>query len=62
MNYHLQKEGLKVENLCEDLRDGVVLAKFLEVLIGEEVKKIRKNPKLRIQVLVNVIWLSVTDD
>lgn len=50
MNYHLQKEGLKVEHLGEDIKTGVVLAKFLGLLIGEEVKRIRPNPKLRIQV------------
>lgn len=42
-----------IEDLFADLSDGVNLASLLEILTGEKILKIRKNPKLRIHKIEN---------
>lgn len=34
MNYHLEKQGVEIKDLVEDLKDGVALCKLLGTLLG----------------------------
>lgn len=39
MNVHLSKRGLKVDNLSNDLTDGVLLINVLEEISGQKIPK-----------------------
>lgn len=55
MNSKLKCRGIVVNDLYEDLKSGVVLYNFLEVLTGESLKRFGKlnNGKMRIQQVAN---------
>jgi hypothetical protein len=53
MNSHLEKRNMKVTNLQEDLRDGILLANLIEVLANTTLK-ITTAPKLPSQKLDNI--------
>lgn len=40
MNQYLSKKGCRVEDLYEDLRDGVTLIVLLEILSGDKIVSI----------------------
>jgi hypothetical protein len=51
----LGKRGKAVENLQEDLKDGLKLLSFLEVISGKTVAtKYEKKPTMRIQKIQNL--------
>lgn len=57
-NNHLKSRGLNIEDLTEDVKNGVLLLNLLEVIGGESVKtvlnvKYNKKPKMKIQMLEN---------
>jgi len=54
MNVHLSKRGLKVENLSNDLQDGVLLINVLEEISGQKIPKYHKVVKMRIHKTENV--------
>ena len=43
MNQYLSKKGCRVEDLYEDLRDGVTLIVLLEILSGDKIVSIAPN-------------------
>lgn len=54
-NLHLMKRGKAVDELQEDLKDGLKLLSFLEVISGKTVAtKYEKKPNLRIQKIQNL--------
>merc|ERR1711974_71739 len=54
VNTYLAKRGLALEDLEDDLVDGIKLINFLEQISGEKVGKYDKKPKMRIQRMQNL--------
>ena len=57
-NNHLKKRNIEIEDLYEDVKDGVALLNLMEIIGGESVKqvlnvKFNKKPKMKIQMLEN---------
>ena len=54
MNKYLKQKNMKVENLFEDIKDGVCLLSLLEVLSGEKLK-MEKGKLMRIHHVNNIL-------
>jgi len=55
VNSHLNKRGQKLDNIQDDLKDGLKLISFLEIIGNEPLPaKYDKKPKLRVQYVSNV--------
>ena len=53
MNHYLNEEGYEVNDIREDLKDGLMLFHLLVILTGEEFKPMNLNPKMRIHKIEN---------
>ncbi|XP_003386482.1 PREDICTED: alpha-actinin-1-like [Amphimedon queenslandica] len=47
-NSHLRKVGIQIKEIDQDLRDGMVLLRLLEVISGEKITPREKKVKLRV--------------
>eukprot|EP01100_Stratorugosa_tubuloviscum_P003200 TRINITY_DN1760_c0_g1_i1.p1 TRINITY_DN1760_c0_g1~~TRINITY_DN1760_c0_g1_i1.p1 ORF type:complete len:1545 (+),score=896.95 TRINITY_DN1760_c0_g1_i1:60-4637(+) len=54
INSYLRKRNVAIENLKDDLSDGVKLIQFLEIISNKTFPKYEKNPKIRIQKIGNL--------
>jgi len=57
-NNHLKKRNIEIEDLYEDVKDGVALLNLMEIIGGESVKqvlnvKFNKKPKMKLHMLEN---------
>lgn len=53
-NSHLRKVGIKINELDQDLRDGLTLLRLLEIISGEKVPPAEKRGKMRVHKINNV--------
>ena len=53
INFHLKPTGMQVDDLFEDIRNGCMLHKLLEIISGEQLPKVSRG-RMRIQQLENV--------
>lgn len=53
-NSHLRKVGIKINDLDQDLRDGLTLLRLLELISGEKVPPAEKRGKMRVHKINNV--------
>lgn len=51
---HLQPTSIQISNIFEDLQDGIVLLKLLEVLCGESIKVPEIKVKMKIHKMINL--------
>ncbi|CAH8522190.1 unnamed protein product [Dicrocoelium dendriticum] len=54
VNEHLKKAEMHIDDLAEDLSDGIRLVALIEVLTNQKFRQINKNPVFRTQKLDNV--------
>eukprot|EP01100_Stratorugosa_tubuloviscum_P003201 TRINITY_DN1760_c0_g1_i3.p1 TRINITY_DN1760_c0_g1~~TRINITY_DN1760_c0_g1_i3.p1 ORF type:complete len:254 (+),score=115.12 TRINITY_DN1760_c0_g1_i3:60-764(+) len=54
INSYLRKRNVAIENLKDDLSDGVKLIQFLEIISNETFPNYEENPKVRIQKIGNL--------
>lgn len=64
INEQLSAGGLRVTDLQEDLRDGVILARLVESLQFRRIGKIFMKPQNQIQMLQNVdlVFRAIMED
>lgn len=64
INEQLSADGLRVSDLQEDLRDGVILARLVESLQFRRIGKIFMKPQNQIQMLQNVdlVFRAIMED
>jgi len=53
-NTVLSNKMLKLDDICYDLRNGVLLKALIEILVSKELPKINKNPRMRLQNMENL--------
>ncbi|KAL6061886.1 alpha-actinin [Balamuthia mandrillaris] len=53
-NYYLKERNLQIQNLEEDLKDGILLINLVEILTGKSVGRYNRNPKLKVQKINNI--------
>lgn len=54
VNTHLADRDLKVVELGDDFKDGVLLLHLLEIISGKKIRKWKKNPKRLAQMMENI--------
>jgi len=54
INDYLRQRGMKIDDLCADLADGLVLINLLEILSKKSLGKYNKHPRINIQKVENI--------
>eukprot|EP01088_Endostelium_zonatum_P022112 TRINITY_DN920_c0_g1_i1.p1 TRINITY_DN920_c0_g1~~TRINITY_DN920_c0_g1_i1.p1 ORF type:complete len:746 (-),score=228.81 TRINITY_DN920_c0_g1_i1:85-2271(-) len=53
-NFYLRQRGLEIQNIDNDLKDGILLINLVEILLGKNLGPYIKVPKLKVQKINNI--------